>query len=112
MQYVDVYVDDFLALAQGSPRRQLRCLLFHTIDTVLRPLVPSDGPHRKEPISVKKLLKGDACWSTTKTMLGWQIDTVRGTIELPLHRYKRLCDILQEYHPLGDESRSGNGTGF
>jgi hypothetical protein len=31
----------------------------------------------------KKLLKGDGCWTTRKVVLGWLLDTVRQTIELP-----------------------------
>ena len=81
---VDVYVDDFLLLAQTENNKQqvLRETL-HSIDDVLRPLNPSDPPHRKEPASVKKMLKGDACWSTAKRVLGWDIDTRASTIHLP-----------------------------
>ena len=43
--------------------------------------------------------KGDACWSTTKVVLGWVIDTVMGTIELPEHRRARLLTILQSIKP-------------
>jgi hypothetical protein len=64
---------------------------------VLRPLSPNDNPHRKEPISTKKLLKGDATWSTKKTILGWLIDTTRHTIELPPHRLERLATLLSQF---------------
>ena len=63
LQYVDVYMDNFIAVAQGHPNllKRVRTILFETIDQVLRPLHPSDAPiHRKEPISIKKLNKGDA----------------------------------------------------
>ena len=94
--YYDIYVDDFLGLAQGSLARLqgARRLLFHKIDTVLRPLEQHDPPARSEPISVKKLLKGDAAWSTRKEILGWTIDTVKGTLTLPPRRLTRLGDIL------------------
>jgi hypothetical protein len=36
-----------------------------------RPLDSSDPEARQEPVSVKKLLKGDACWTTRKQVLGW-----------------------------------------
>jgi hypothetical protein len=70
LTYTDVYVDDFCNLVQGNHRRRriARCLLFHTIDEILRPL-DLMHPHHQEPISVKKLLKGDGCWSTTKLLL-------------------------------------------
>jgi hypothetical protein len=96
LAYTDVYVDDFCVLAQGSAARlnRVRRTLFHSIDDVLRPNDASDDPSRLEPISVKKLTKGDGCWSTVATLLGWQFDTIRRTLELPPHRHDRLLEIL------------------
>ena len=92
----DVFVDDAIGLAQGGTlrRQRLRRILFTAIDTVFRPLDAGDSPHRQEPISVKKLLKGDGCWTTRKVILGWLIDTVQQTIALPPHRVARFLDIL------------------
>jgi hypothetical protein len=97
----DIYVDDFLGIAQGSRKRlrQLRRVLFHTLDEVLRPKDQADPEARQEPISIKKLQKGDACWSTTKQMLGWLIDTIRETITLPPHRIERLHTIIHSITP-------------
>jgi hypothetical protein len=97
----DIYVDDFLGLAQGNPRtrNRLRRTLFHTLDEVLRPKDDHDTEARQEPISVKKLGKGDAYWSTSKQMLGWLIDTIQSTITLPPHRVERLHAILQSITP-------------
>ena len=71
----------------------------HAIDNVLRPLSPEDPPHRKEPASVKKLLQGDAYWDTRKLILGWQLDTIAGTLELPPHRIARLHELLDAVQP-------------
>lgn len=97
---VDVYVDDFLLLAQTRPQTQrvLRNTL-HSIDKVLRPLAPDDPPSRQEPASIKKMLKGDACWSTHKRILGWDIDTRSQTLSLPPHRLERLYDLLNAIKP-------------
>jgi hypothetical protein len=65
------------------------------LDEVLRPNDQNDDSHRQEPISVKKLLKGDASWSTQKQILGWLIDTIQSTLTLPPHRLDRLFDILR-----------------
>jgi hypothetical protein len=91
-------VDDFIALAQGSSARanRVRRILLHTIDEAFRPNDASDPEGRREIVSIKKLLKGDACWSTLKVVLGWLIDSVRQTIELPPHRQARLLEILTE----------------
>ena len=97
---MDVYVDDFLLLAQTEThkRRVLRATLT-SIDEVLRPLSSSDPIHRKEPASIKKMLQGDACWSTRKRILGWDFDTRAGTMRLPPHRLERLYDLLRHLDP-------------
>jgi hypothetical protein len=92
----DVFVDDFIGMGQGNRQQltNLRRILLHTLDEVFRPLEADDSPSRKEPASVKKLLQGDACWTTRKVVLGWVIDTLKMTIELPQHRAERLAEIL------------------
>ena len=108
--HADVFVDDEIVAAQGSRARlnRIRRQLMHLNDMVFRPNDLKDQevkftpgaeaplPTRAEPQSEKKFQKGDACWTTYKTVLGWNIDTVRGTIELPEHRKNRLRAVLQE----------------
>ena len=98
---VDVFVDDFIAAAQGNQSRLLhvRRLLFHAIDLIFRPLDDRDTPYRKEPASVKKLKQGDANWATCKTILGWILDTEAMTLTLPPRRLARLAAILTSIPP-------------
>jgi hypothetical protein len=98
---VDVFVDDFIALAQGSTNRKrwVRRILMEAIDDVLWPVDDQDEPYRREPISVDKLQKGDACWETRKKILGMIIDTVLMTLELPPRRQQRLSALLDSIHP-------------
>jgi hypothetical protein len=93
---IDVYVDDFIALAQGDATQlqQVRSRLLHSIDAVLRPNDERDTQYRAEPVSLKKLDKGDASWKTRHTILGWELDTMSNTITLPCHRKERLIEIL------------------
>ena len=56
----------------------------------------ADEPHRNEVISLKKLLKGDGSWGTRKLLLGWIVDTVRQTLELPPHRKEILANIFAD----------------
>jgi len=100
MQYWDVYVDDFIGLVQGnrSRRRDVKRVLMRALDRVLRPLHADDNPHRQEPASVKKMLKGDATWATTKLILGWIVNTIDKTLTLPTHRAERLHEILASIH--------------
>jgi hypothetical protein len=97
-QHFDVYVDDFIGVAQGTPEQlnNTRRKLFHCIDQVFRPVSAEDPDTRQEPISTKKLAKGDARWSHSKNILGWDVDTVQGTLALPPRRLARLHDILSE----------------
>jgi hypothetical protein len=96
VRYVDVYVDDFIGLAQGSQhdRTVIRRHIMHAIDRVLRPLEDQDAPASQEAMSRKKMLKGDASWSTRKTVLGWVIDTEDQTLTLPPHREARARDLF------------------
>jgi hypothetical protein len=98
---VDVFVDDFIAMCQGTTQRQrtVRRVLLHSLDNILRPLEPGDNPHRTEPASAKKLAQGDGYWETRKTILGWILDTIAMTIELPAHRRDRLRAILASIPP-------------
>ena len=65
LKYVDIYVDDFIALLQGNAeqQRQAMQLLLHILDKIFREGNPLDQ-YRQEPASVKKLRKGDAKWAT------------------------------------------------
>ena len=92
----DVFVDDFMLLGQGKVRRlgALRRHLMHSVDDMLSQPTPED--QRNEAISLKKLLSGDGGWGTRKLILGWIIDSVRQTVELPPHRKQTLNDIFLE----------------
>ncbi len=97
---VDVYVDDFILMAQTAHQKcKVMRASLHSIDEVFRPLAPNDPPHRKERASVKKMLKGDACWATSKRILGWDINTQDGTLNLPPHRLERLYHLLERISP-------------
>ena len=98
---VDVFVDDFIGVAQGSLRslRATRRTVMGAIDDTFRPLTPSDPASRTEPISVSKLSKGDAAWTTRKKLLGWTVDSVDMTLGLPQRRYDRLVDLLASISP-------------
>jgi hypothetical protein len=107
LAYADVYIDNFVGTAQRSPpgthgldnRRRVRRLLLHAVDDVFCPLSGSDGPERREPVSMKKLAAGDCSWGTMKQDLGWVIDSVDMTIALPPHRTSRLLEVLDSFPP-------------
>jgi hypothetical protein len=77
--YVDVFVDDFVGLAQKHKQR-VRCTLLEAVNEVFCPLSPIDPLTRQDPVSVRKLFEGDGYWSTIKLVLGWILDTESLTI--------------------------------
>ena len=98
LAYIDIFVDDFLGITQGNKaqREEVKRVLFHSLDNVLRPLSPTDLPMRQDPASLKKMKQGYSTWATQKNLLGWVIDSVRRTIHLPQHRVTQLTTMLQE----------------
>ena len=96
LEYVDVFMDDFILLTQGPTIRQqeVRRILLECLDMVIRPLDSQDRPERKEAASIKKLLKGDGCQLELKTVLGWVLNLSHRTIQLPASRSLRLAKLL------------------
>jgi hypothetical protein len=94
----DIYMDDFISLVQGSPRRRRHHIrgLLHSVDRVFRPLDDQDSPVRQHVPSIKKFQKGDGSLQLVKNVLGWIINTAQGTLELPPHRRQRLAAIFDE----------------
>jgi hypothetical protein len=89
-------MDNFLGLMQGGRRRQnqVHLVLFEAINAIFRLLTDSNPSTRQEPISIKNFLKGNGAWETTKTMLGWIINAIAGTVQLPLCQLLWLVAIL------------------
>ena len=56
--------------------------LFNNIDRVFRPN-KAKYTDSKEPILLKKIGQVDGAWSTQKTVMGWNLDTVTHLIHLP-----------------------------
>jgi hypothetical protein len=95
ISYVDVFVDDFIAICQGENNKShVRQTLLHAVDSIFRPTDFKDSTFRREPVSIKKLRQGDVSWNTIKLVLGWIINTSTMTIQLPPHRQERLGEIL------------------
>jgi hypothetical protein len=98
LAYVDIYIDDFIGLAQPARAQHTLRATLHSLDKIFRPYPhPSDKPNRKLPLSMSKLMAGDGAWSTSKIILGWQLDTAAGTSSLPSHKAQRLCDLLAHF---------------
>jgi hypothetical protein len=92
----DVFMDDYIQVGQWGPKRmrKLRRHLLEAVDQVLAQ--PGTESHRNEAISLKKLRTGDSSWTTRKVVLGWVLDTIRQTMELPPHPKLLLANIFQD----------------
>jgi hypothetical protein len=106
LSYVDVYIDDFIALAHRlCPIHTLHHLLWAITRVFRHDPHPADSPHRKQVISASKLAQGDGAWSTEKIILGWLINTATGTLALPQHKEAHLLDRLHHFLGLRRTSR-------
>jgi len=93
--HTDVFMDDFIQLGQGSPRRlnALRDHLLPRINNVLAQ--PLTEEQRNEAVSITKMLRGDGSWASRKELLGWILDFTRQTLELPPHRKLALATLFR-----------------
>lgn len=89
-----VYVDDFVQAVvqdrQGELLETVARASLHAIHSIFPPPSASGHPGAKDPISEKKLAKGDARWSPTKEILGYELDGRRRTVKLPQAKSEAL----------------------
>jgi hypothetical protein len=92
-----VYVDDFLLAAvedkTGAFLQRTARATLHAIHSIFPPPAATGMPDAKDPVSEKKLAKGDARWATTKEILGYWLDGENRTVQLPP---SRADDLLKE----------------
>jgi hypothetical protein len=96
--YMDVFVDDFCGIGQDSRMNPLvnqRRALLHNIDKVFRQNDQDDNEHRKAPISISKLQKGDASFHTKKKCLGWDFGGNSKTLYVAKHRHDKALTNLE-----------------
>jgi hypothetical protein len=99
VKLLEVYVDDFIQLAQTENRAQLEHLsraILHAIHSVFPPPAVT-GHNGEDPIALKKLKEGDGLWSVRKEILGWVFDGAKRCIELPT---AKVDSILQDIHSM------------
>ena len=72
LAYIDIFVDDFLGITQGNKasREEVKRALLHSLDDVLRPLLPTDLPTRQDPASLKNMKQGDSTWARVQRCPG------------------------------------------
>jgi hypothetical protein len=94
---MEVYIDDFIQLAQTTDPTQLEHLsraILHGIHSVFPPLSVT-GHDGGDPVSLKKLNQGDGLWETRKEILGWVFDGARRCIELPSEKIAKITSEIR-----------------
>ena len=92
---LEVYINDFIGLIQAADkdtvRRFSQCIP-HAIYNAFPPLTIT-GSDMGPAVSRTKLEK-EGKWETRKEILGWLINDIRRTIELPPNKCETLCSEI------------------
>ena len=93
---IEVYVDDFMSLIIPTSREQLDHVAT-AVMTGIHDVFPADMHDGNDPISEKKLLKGEGQYSMLKTLLGFDFDGNRKTLWLEEEKRAKLLTILHQW---------------
>jgi hypothetical protein len=93
---LEVYVDDFIHLAQTTNATKLRHLARATLHGLHSCFPPPSvtGHDGEDPVSMKKLKEGDGRWAVRKELLGWIFDGATRCIELPPTKVEAITSEL------------------
>ena len=105
-QWSGVYVDDHIMAAvedeEGTLLRRTARATLHAIHSVFASPDAITMEGAKDPISEKKLLKGDGRWDTKKDILGYILDGIALTVQLP---QDRADDLIKEVRTILKKDR-------
>ena len=91
LHLLEVYIDDFIALIQTTNEDHIKKLTRSLLNAIsdIFPSPATTGSNMGPPISLKKLI-AEGTWETRKEILGWVLDGIALTIELPTTK----CDSI------------------
>ena len=93
---IEVYMDDFITAAQAQSAEQLQHLsraVLHAIHDVFPENLYAE---KDQPVSEKKIKKGEAKWETLKEVLGWLFDGQQKSIQLPEDKVKKILEVIRK----------------
>ena len=94
---IEVFVDDFIAMCQDVRRiPHLTRSVLHGVEQVFPGPEVTGHSQGREPVSKKKIKRGEADWTVRKVVLGWLLDGDRRTIELPDDKAKEYAEELRK----------------
>jgi hypothetical protein len=91
---LEVYVDNFMSLIIPVSREQIRQVAT-AVMTGIHDVFPPDNDDNNDPISEKKLKKGEGTYSTRKTLLGFNFNGEEKTMWLEEAKQEKLLTILK-----------------
>ena len=97
LQFIEVYVDDFIAGTNNLETEHLRQLsraILHGVNSIF-PSTTVSKHSGEDPISQKKMLDGDGLWDHEKEVLGWIFNGLSYTIFLPPAKTEKLIKQLK-----------------
>ena len=106
---VEVFVDDFMSLAIATSQQQVIHVGRGTMMGIHDVFPPCEAKHN-DPISEKKMKKGDSKFCTQKTLLGFDFDGNDKTIWLEESKRDSLLLVLKSW--LRTSRRSAQGIPF
>ena len=97
LRYImEVYVDDFIDLAIPACQQDLDHLVNATMSGIHDVFPPAPTPD-VDPISNKKLVRGEGAWANVKEILGMTFDGNDKTIWLSTDKRDRLLNVLRTW---------------
>jgi hypothetical protein len=106
-QYMtEVYMDDFVSLLVGYLTEHVKHIAHATMMGIYD-MFPPDPIPDNNPISLKKLLKGDGNYSTSKSILGFEFDGIKKTLWLEDDKRLAILAILKNWLQTAARSRHG-----
>ena len=98
-ELLQVFVDDFIFATQSESTEDLKELLrtaLAAIFSVLPPPKESGNVNGRDPVSEKKMNKGDGKWSHLKVILGFIFDGRRRSVQLPQDKLDKQLGELEK----------------
>jgi hypothetical protein len=97
LQYgLEVYVDDFMSVVIPTSKEQLDHVAT-AITTGIHDVFPSNIVNSDDPISEKKLKKGEGQYSTLKMLMGFNFDGKQKTLWLEEEKQAKLLTTLKRW---------------
>ena len=90
---VEVFVDDYIALAIPTSREQLDHVAT-AVMTGVHDMFPPDANDEEDSLALKKLKKGDSKWLPLKDVLGFDFDGVKKTLWLESEKRDVILTVL------------------